>query len=164
MHAVSHDVHRRMSQIMLERPCTPSSRLASVGRRPMTFTEAVSSGFANYAVFSCRASRSEFWLWVLFALGGSILANIADAAIFVYHPGLSPLNSIFTLAALLPTFSLAARRLHDVDRSGWWLLLTPTGIGILMLLYWFGAEGTRGPNRFGADPVAAPALASNRVT
>jgi uncharacterized membrane protein YhaH (DUF805 family) len=130
----------------------------------MTFGEAVASGFANYAAFSGRASRSEFWFWVLFAIGGAVLANIADAAIFVYHPGLSPLNSLFTLAALMPTFSLAARRLHDVDRSGWWLLLAATGIGILILAYWFGLEGTAGPNRFGADPVAAPALASRRAT
>lgn len=131
------------------------------GATPMSFGEAVASGFANYATFSGRASRSEFWLWVLFAIGGAILANIVDAAIFVYHPGLSPLNSIFTLVALLPTFALGARRLHDVGCSGWWLLLAATGTGIPVLLYWFGLEGTTGPNRFGDDPVTAPALASN---
>ncbi len=128
----------------------------------MSFGEAVASGFANYANFSGRASRPEFWFWVLFAIGGALAANLADAAIFVYHPGLSPLNSIFTLIALVPTFALTARRLHDVDRSGWWLFLAATGIGILLLLYWLGLEGTGGPNKFGADPMSAPALASNR--
>ena len=130
----------------------------------MTFGEAVAAGFANYGIFSGRASRPDFWYWVLFAAGGAILANILDAVIFVYHPGLSPLNSIFTLVALLPTFALAARRLHDVDCSGWWLLLTATGIGILLLLYWLALDGTPGSNRFGADPTPAPALASRRAT
>lgn len=129
----------------------------------MAFSEAVASAFANYAIFSGRASRSEFWYWVLFAITGACLANLVDAAIFVYHPGLSPLNSIFTLIALLPTFSLAARRLHDLDRSGWWLLLAATGIGIIALIYWFGQEGTESANRFGPDPAAVPALRQNRA-
>ena len=130
----------------------------------MNFGEAVASGFANYVAFSGRASRSEFWFWVLFAFSGAVLANIIDGAIFVYHPGISPLNSAFTLVALLPSISLATRRLHDVDRSGWWMLLVATVMGIIVLLYWFGQEGTTGPNRFGADPTATSALTRSRAS
>ncbi len=131
---------------------------------PVSFGEAVASGFTHYATFSGRASRPEFWFWVLFALGGAVVANIIDAAIFVYHPGVSPLNSIFTLVALLPSFAVAARRLHDTDRSGWWLLLAATGIGLMVLAYWFSEEGTISPNKFGADAVARPALTRRRTT
>ncbi len=130
----------------------------------MNFGEAVASGFAHYATFSGRASRSEFWFWVLFAMSGAVAANIIDAAVFVYHPGISPLNSIFTLVALLPSFAVAARRLHDVDRSGWWLLLAATGLGLIVLLYWFSQEGTASPNKFGAATMAVPALTRSRAT
>lgn len=123
----------------------------------MSFGEAVASGFTHYARFSGRASRPEFWFWVLFAMSGAVVANGIDAAIFVYHPGISPLNSIFTLVTLLPSFAVAACRLHDVDRSGWWLVLAATGIGLIVLIYWFSQEGTTSPNTFGA-----PAMTGSR--
>ena len=130
----------------------------------MSFGEAVASGFAHYARFSGRASRSEFWFWVLFAMSGAVLANGIDAAIFIYHPGISPLNSIFTVVTLLPSFAVAARRLHDVDRSGWWLLLAATGIGLIVLIYWFSQEGPASANASGAEAMSAPALTGNRTT
>jgi uncharacterized membrane protein YhaH (DUF805 family) len=122
----------------------------------MSFGQAIASGFSNYANFSGRASWPEFWFWVLFAAFGAIVTNIIDAAIFVYHPGVSPLNSplsnLFTLVALLPSLAVAVRRLHDIELTGWWILLLITGVGILVLIYWLYQEGTPGPNRFGADP------------
>ncbi len=128
----------------------------------MSFGQAIASGFSNYTAFSGRASQSEFWFWVLFAIMGAISANIIDSAIFVYHAGVSPLNSplnnIFTAVALLPSLAVAARRLHDADRTGWWLLLVVTGIGIIVLLYWLGQEGTPGANRFGANPATTRQL------
>jgi uncharacterized membrane protein YhaH (DUF805 family) len=118
----------------------------------MSFTQAIASGFSNYATFSGRASHSEFWFWLLFAMIGAISANIVDTAVFVYHNGISPLNSplnsIFTLIMLSPSLAVATRRLHDIDRTGWWMLLVPTGI----VLYWLSQEGTSGANRFGTDP------------
>lgn len=131
----------------------------------MNFSQAVASGFGNYVGFSGRAIRSEYWFWIVFAALGAIITNIIDAAVFVYHPGVSPLNSplsnLFTLVALLPSLAVAIRRLHDVDRTGWWLLLVPTGIGILLLLHWQAQESTSGPNRFGAHPVAGGRLISD---
>jgi hypothetical protein len=87
---------------------TPRSRhRLDQTRAAMSFGQAIASGFSNYANFSGRASWSEFWFWVLFAALGAIVTNIIDAAIFVYHPGVSPLNSplsnLFTLVALWPS-------------------------------------------------------------
>jgi len=124
----------------------------------MSFTQAIGLGFGNYVNFSGRAIRSEFWLWILFAALGAIITNTVDAAVFVYHPGMSPLNSplsnLFTLVALLPSLGVAIRRLHDVDRTGWWILLAPTRIGIFLLFWWQSQESTPGPNKFGPHPLA----------
>jgi uncharacterized membrane protein YhaH (DUF805 family) len=59
----------------------------------MNFGQAIALGFSKYLDFTGRASRSEFWFWVLFAVIGAITTNTLDAAIFVYHNGVSPLNS-----------------------------------------------------------------------
>ncbi len=67
----------------------------------------------------------------------------------------SPLSSVFSLATLLPGLAVGARRLHDIDKSAWWLLLcfVPV-IGWILLLVWAVFEGTKGDNRFGPDPLA----------
>jgi uncharacterized membrane protein YhaH (DUF805 family) len=65
---------------------------------------------------------------------------------------------LISLALLLPDVAVSIRRLHDLDRSGWWLLICFTGIGIIVLLVWDCMRGTLGPNRFGPDPIAPPAL------
>lgn len=114
----------------------------------MTFRQAIASGFANYVNFYGRATVPEFWLWVLFAGLVAVATEIVDAAIFIPHPGLSPLNTLCTLVLLPPSLAVMARRLHDVGRSGWWLLLVPTGVGILVLLYWATLNGTPGANRY----------------
>ena len=123
----------------------------------MGFGEAIASGFANYVNFEGRAYRTEYWLWVLFTVIGSLATGIIDAAVFGYSPGgVSPLNGIFDLITLIPSLAVAARRMHDMDRTAWWLLLLLTGIGGIVLLIWFCFEGTHGPNRFGPDPLPAP--------
>jgi uncharacterized membrane protein YhaH (DUF805 family) len=120
----------------------------------MTFGEAIRSGFNNYVGFSGRASRSEYWYWVLFVVLVSMVTAILDAAIFPFNQ-VSPLNSIAALLLLLPGIAVAVRRLHDMDHTGWWVLVALTGIGALALLVWFCFKGTEGPNRFGPDPLAA---------
>jgi uncharacterized membrane protein YhaH (DUF805 family) len=119
----------------------------------MNFWEAIQSGFRNYVTFSGRAIRSEYWFWVLFTVLVGLATEILDSAIFATQmPAASPLNGVFNLLTLLPSLALAVRRLHDIDRSGWWVLIAFTIIGIFVLIYWAAKEGTRGPNRFGADP------------
>jgi uncharacterized membrane protein YhaH (DUF805 family) len=119
----------------------------------MNFGQAIKSGFSHYVTFSGRAFRSEYWFWVLFTAIGGLATVILDAAIFGYDPGVSPLNGIFDLITFLPSLALGARRLHDIDRTAWWLLIALTGIGAILLIVWFCFRGTSGPNRFGPDPL-----------
>jgi len=122
----------------------------------MGFGEAIASGFANYVNFEGRAYRTEYWLWVLFTVIGSLATGILDAAVFGYSPGgVSPLNTIFDLVTILPSLAVGARRLHDIDRTAWWLLLLITVIGSILLIVWFCFKGTPGQNRFGPDPLPA---------
>jgi uncharacterized membrane protein YhaH (DUF805 family) len=121
----------------------------------MGFTEAISSGFRNYVNFSGRAARSEFWFWVLFSILVSIAAGIIDFGLFGIRDGVSPISSLTSLALFLPGLAVSVRRLHDTDRSGWWILLflIPL-IGAIVLLVWYCSRGTPGGNRFGPDPLA----------
>jgi uncharacterized membrane protein YhaH (DUF805 family) len=116
----------------------------------MGFGEAISAGFSNYVNFSGRASRSEFWFWILFIILAEIVTSIIDYAI-----GANVVTGLFGLATFLPSLGLWIRRLHDLDRTGWWVLiwLIPI-IGWIILIIWFCTRGTDGPNRFGPDPLA----------
>lgn len=76
-----------------------------------------------------------------------------DHALFPYND-VSALNAVWHLAVFLPGLAVAVRRLHDLDRTGWWLFLIFTGIGIILLLIWDCMRGTSGSNRFGPDPLA----------
>ena len=119
----------------------------------MSFLDAIKSGFSKYVTFSGRAFRSEYWLWVLFTVIGAGVAGGFDAALFGYSvgSGLSPVTGIFDLVTFLPSIAVAARRMHDMDRTAWWLLIAFTGIGAFVLIIWFCFRGTEGPNRFGPD-------------
>jgi uncharacterized membrane protein YhaH (DUF805 family) len=115
----------------------------------MSFGEAIKAGFSNYVNFSGRAFRSEYWYWVLFAFIGGIVTYMIDRTI-----GIRITEPIFSLATILPGLAVAIRRLHDLDRSGWWVLLSfiPL-IGAIILIVWFCGKGTDGANRFGPDPL-----------
>ena len=119
----------------------------------MTFGEAIRSGFDHYAKFDGRASRSEFWWWVLFAILVSIAANIIDAII-----GAPIFSLIVGLGLLLPNLSMSIRRLHDTNRTGWWILigLIPL-IGFIVLLIFYLEQSNPGPNEYGPPPPGAPA-------
>jgi uncharacterized membrane protein YhaH (DUF805 family) len=123
----------------------------------MDFFEAISSGFNNYANFRTRAIRSEYWFWTLFVVLLSIVAKVIDLVVFSSGMGgvdMGPASAILFLAFLVPGIAIVVRRLHDGDRSGWWMLLVfiPL-IGAIVLLVWFCTRGTVGPNRFGPDPL-----------
>jgi uncharacterized membrane protein YhaH (DUF805 family) len=129
----------------------------------MSFFEAIGSGLRNYASFSGRAVRSEYWYFVLFLLIVGIVAELLDFFLFplqMVFQGIGPLHILSSLALLLPSIAVSVRRLHDIDRTGWWALLYLTGIGTLWLIYWACRRGTVGPNRFGPDLTPAPAAAA----
>jgi uncharacterized membrane protein YhaH (DUF805 family) len=119
----------------------------------MNFTEAIKSGFQNYANFNGRNQRSAYWFWVLFTVIGGIVTGLLDVAIMGSESWM-PINSLFTLGTIIPSLAVAARRLHDIDRSGWWQLLhfVPL-IGTIVLIVWWASRGTPGPNRFGPNPL-----------
>ena len=103
----------------------------------MDFGQAIASGFSNYVNFNGRASRSEYWLWVLFTVIVGLATGILDSALFPSSgPTSLPLNGIFELVTFLPSLALNVRRLHDINRTGWWILIVFTIIGAFVLLYW----------------------------
>lgn len=128
--------------------------------------------FRRYADFSGRSRRQEFWMFVLFqyvvafawgALVGIImlLLTLADASedtmMTIFYILIVP-YALYSLWAMIPGLAVAVRRLHDLDRSGWALLfgLIPLVGGIILIVF-YATEGTRGPNRFGPDPLAGDA-------
>ena len=74
----------------------------------------------------------------------------------VMFGGAEVLDSISSVALLIPGIAVAARRLHDINRTAWWILIAFTIIGILLLLYWYIQPGNRGDNKYGPDPLRAP--------
>lgn len=111
----------------------------------MTFIESIQTCFSKYADFDGRASRSEMWWWVLFVFLASAAASMIGNLV----------SGLFSLAVLLPNIAVAARRLHDTNRSGWLqlVLLIPL-IGWILMIYWCVQEA-REPNRFGPPTSAA---------
>jgi uncharacterized membrane protein YhaH (DUF805 family) len=105
----------------------------------MTFVESIKTCFSKYADFDGRASRSELWWWVLFVF-------LASAAASTISPVVS---GLFSLGVFLPNIAVAARRLHDIDRSGWFQLVVLIPLfGWILMIYWCVQEA-KDPNRFG---------------
>ena len=127
----------------------------------------------RYAQFSGRSQRKEYWMFLLFVVIGSFVFSFLDSllglgggfshydygAAGAYGAGANMrggiLNGIFSLAIIVPSISVACRRLHDIDKSGWWMLigLIPL-VGWIIVIVWYCTDGTHGPNRFGPDPKA----------
>ncbi len=105
----------------------------------------------RYADFSGRSRRMEYWMFYVGVIGAFIVAGLVDSVIGM--SGLvggvyGPLSMIVMLGALVPQIACGVRRMHDQDRSGWWLLFPLVNLVFLFL------EGTKGDNRFGPDPKA----------
>jgi len=109
----------------------------------MTFTQSIQTCFAKYADFNGRAIRPEYWWFALFTfLLGAVTGIVSDV-----------LYAIASLATLLPSLAVGARRLHDTNRSGWWQLLwiIPV-IGWIVMIVFLAQEGESTDNQFGAAP------------
>ena len=109
---------------------------------------------------SGRSKRYEYWMFTLFYLIFGAIAAAIDVRL-LHHPlseGSGVAGGIVALVHFIPSITVAIRRLHDTDRSGWWLLigLIPL-IGAIVLLVFFVSEGTRGANQYGDDPYAGAA-------
>ena len=114
----------------------------------MTFVEAIQSGFKYYVKFDGRASRSEFWWFVLFYVIVSVVVAVVGN-MMGDSVGMG-LRGLVGLAFLLPMLGLEIRRLHDTGRSGWWVLIAFVPlVGIILLIVWWAGAGTPGPNKYG---------------
>ena len=107
----------------------------------------------HYFDFNGRARRQTFWYFVLVYVVIAVVIGIIGSII-----GTNLLSDLLALALLLPNLGLAVRRLHDIDRSGWWILIGIIPIlGWALLIYWYVQPGTAGANQFGADPKSGAA-------
>ena len=142
----------------------------------------------KYATFSGRARRAEYWWFFLFGIAVAALAAALDAILDTPRTsganGTGLISGLTSFALLLPQFAVTARRLHDTDRSGWWMLLPMVAVVpvvasfvlmsdgqphiamlivgalvffavLILLLVWYATRGTVGDNRFGPDPLVA---------
>jgi len=117
----------------------------------MNFQQSIEKCFKNYANFNGRATRSEYWWFILFGVLVSIGTSIID---FIFDPtgNFVLFNAIATLALIIPQLSAGCRRLHDTGKSGWLQLLYLTIIGGIVVLVWLATETTKKKNHFGPIP------------
>ena len=116
--------------------------------------------FKKYADFQGRARRSEYWLFSLFCfIVGFVIGilRLATGGMEALESGrMDPMgivNLLFSLAILIPSLAVSFRRLHDTDRSAWWILIALIPLlGWIALIVFYLLPGTPGPNRFGPDP------------
>ena len=101
------------------------------------FLKSIKLFFINYANFKGISSRSEFWYAQLFLIVMSLITTALDQTFFKYSLTGSPVTDIFNIITIVPIYSLSFRRLHDIGKSGWWVLLQLTIIGAIPLIYWY---------------------------
>ena len=127
----------------------------------MGFVEASKSYLVKWLNFKGRTSRSEYWWGYLFSLIMSFTISFIIgfvAALFGVEEDSATAGLLqlpLALFLMIAGLSLSVRRLHDIDRSGWWNLIIFTIIGIVALLYWACKKGDEGENRFGADTLGS---------
>jgi uncharacterized membrane protein YhaH (DUF805 family) len=110
----------------------------------------------KYAGFKGRATRQEFWMFMLWSnlvtIAGAVVGSIAFGTSITEQ---DPLSALLCLALLIPWIAITTRRLHDIGRTGWWQLLALTIIGIVVLLI-FNIQDSVGDNKYGPHPKKVP--------
>ncbi|MBD9483163.1 DUF805 domain-containing protein [Pseudomonas sp. PDM14] len=112
----------------------------------------------QYAVFTGRARRKEYWMFFLFNLIAAVVLGIIDGVLGLsLSQGMGLLGSLYALAVLLPSIGVTIRRLHDTNRSGWWCLIAFVPlIGGIVLLVFMLLDSTPGDNQYGPNPKESP--------
>ena len=114
----------------------------------------------KYAVFDGRAQRAEYWYFVLFSIIISIVLGFIDFSIgtFDEKAGVGLLSGIYALAVFIPSIAVGVRRLHDTNRSGWWILigLIPI-VGFIVLFVFFVIDSDQSANQYGSNPKGSTA-------
>lgn len=130
---------------------------APASHRQVGFWEAIRLGYHNYVTFTGRSSRGAYWYWFIFMfVAGGVLDYVDEGLSMIAghvptEVGMG-LAGLFTLISFLPGLALSVRRLHDIGRSGWWVLIVLIPLlGALLLIWWHAQPGERAENRFGPD-------------
>lgn len=111
--------------------------------------------FRKYAVFGGRSRRKEYWFFFLFNIIVSFVLGFIDGLTGSFSPetGLGILSAIYTLVVIIPAIAVAVRRLHDTNRSGWWLLISLVPIvGAIVLIVFLVQDSDAGENQYGQNP------------
>lgn len=122
--------------------------------RALGFGEAIGACLRKYSTFTGRSQRSEYWWWALFNLLVFVAVGLSGGVVGADATAVDVVAVIAALALLLPNLAVTVRRLHDIDRSGWWVLIgfVPV-VGSIILLVFAMLPGTPGENRFGLAPM-----------
>lgn len=121
---------------------SPAAVPTSATTEQMTFSKSISTCMGKYFDFNGRASRPEYWWFYLFIVLLALGWGIFDRS--------GVMSSIVNLALLLPSLSVTARRLHDTNRSGWWILILFTVIGVIPFTIWLASKGDDQSNEYGS--------------
>ena len=113
----------------------------------MSFGDSIATCFRKYAEFKGRASRAEYWWFVLFAVLAYFAAGVLAAALENAAP-----TALVLLGLLLPGLTVAVRRLHDTGRPGWWYLLALVPFGSIVLIVFLALPGEANGNKYGPAP------------
>lgn len=142
--------------VLYSRPVSPYTITQHKKLESMNFIESVQKCIKNYVTFSGRARRSEYW-WFALACSAVIgvvglFSMLVSAIIPFFGILLLPIMLILAVGLMIPQLAVGARRLHDTGRSGWWLLLPITCIGIIFLIMWLCEDSAEGENEYGPNP------------
>jgi len=130
----------------------------------MGFGTAIQAFWQNFANFTGRARRSEYWFVQLFLLLTNLAAAVIDLVLmrgdferFIANGGGGIVGLIWILVTIVPSLAVLVRRLHDASKSGWWALIGLVPIaGAIVLLVFTVADSTEGENAYGASPKVSP--------
>ena len=133
------------------------SESSSAPQGMVSFPDAIRLGFQHYFDFRSRSTRAEYWWWVLFAALTDVILTAVDIKLgtFDFRTGNGLISGLFGLGIIIPGLALGARRLHDINRTGWWQLMW---LGILLigpvivLIVWAIKPGDEGTNKHGPAP------------
>lgn len=119
----------------------------------VSFSQAVRMAFDSYCRFQGRSSRSEYWWWVLFTFILGSALSLLELLLGFSPTAAQATNGLLSLALLLPGLGLSVRRLHDINKSGWWILLglIPV-VGAIVLIIWFAQNSQMQENQYGPVP------------
>jgi uncharacterized membrane protein YhaH (DUF805 family) len=107
----------------------------------------------HYFDFQGRARRKAYWLFVLVSVIISIILSVIDGLVTSNIIGIPALGLIFDLAIFLPSLGIAVRRLHDIGKSGWWVLISLIPlIGIIWFIILAATDSEKGSNKYGENP------------